>query len=206
MTAIGVEAQAQQKYMAHDGAGCLADLERADASDPQGRMRRIELRARCEMRAGKCEEGKGHYREARRAWHRDNNPTGLASDATVEHEVEQLAAAECATKEGGGMSVQNSALGLLQAIMQASMRNDADACVEHGRALAKLVDKGGSDPRADQMGWAGLQRAAECAAAGGRCAEAKPLYLEAVKRMDPGMTDAFARSAWEQNVAACKGK
>ena len=206
MTAIGIEAQAQQKYMAHDGAGCLADLEQADASDPQGRMRRLELRARCAMRAGKCEEGKNHYREARRAWYRDHNPTGLASDATVEYEVTQLAAAECATKAGGGKSVQNSALGLLQQIMLASVAGDADACVSQGQALHALVKKGGGDPRADHMAWAGLQKAAQCAAAGGRCQEAKPLYLESVRGMDPGISDDFAESAWEQNVPACKGK
>jgi len=185
MTGVGIEQQAQQKYLAHDGAGCLADLDKADRADPRGRMRRLTLRARCEMRAGRCEEGKGHFREARRAWYREHNPTGLASDATVEHEVSQLAQAECATSGGGGKSVQNSALGLLQKIMLASQRKDAAACVEHGRALQRLVKMGAADGRASHMAWAGLQKAALCAAEGGRCTEAKPLYAAFVRRMDP---------------------
>jgi hypothetical protein len=138
MQSVQYKASAEQKYMSHDGAGCLADLDQADRTDPQGKMGRLDLRARCEMRAGRCDEGKAHFREARRAWYRDNNPTGLASDATVEHEVEQLAMNECPSAGGGGKSGQNRALELTQKVMQASMRKDTNACVEHGNELDRL--------------------------------------------------------------------
>ena len=107
MQAVQYRASAEQKYMAHDGAGCLADLDLADRKDPQGKMSRLDLRAKCEMRAGNCEEGKEHFRQARRAWYRDHNPTGLASDATIEHEVQQLAMQECPSAGGGGKRGQN---------------------------------------------------------------------------------------------------
>lgn len=206
MTAVGIEGQAQQKFQMHDGVGCLADLDKADRTDPQGKERRLDLRARCEMRAGRCEEGKAHYAEARRIWYRQNDKAGLANDATITHEVEKVALAECATKQGGGKSVQNAGIDLLQKIMIASVQKDAEACLKHGRALKAQINAKTSDSRADHMAWAGLSKAAMCAAEGGKCAEAKPLYLESVERMSPGMTPAFLESAWEQNVPSCKGK
>jgi hypothetical protein len=201
MKAMGHEQQAMAKLQVHDGQGCLADLDQADLADPQGKERRLELRARCEMRGGQCEAGKAHYREARKAWHRKYDQTGLASDATIDHEVEQMAKAECATAAGGGKSVQGSAIGLVQQIMQASGRGDADACIEHGKALSRMVKAGSNDATANQLGSAGLSQAAQCAAKGGRCKEAKPLYLESVRLLSP---DIDAESAWKVNVKECQ--
>lgn len=205
MQAVQHRAAAEQKYMAHDGAGCLTDLDRADRADPQGKMSRLELRARCEMRAGRCDEGKAHFREARKAWYRDNNPTGLASDATVEHEVGQLAAQECATAAGGGKSPQNGALELTQQIMQASMQNDAAACVRHGRELHRLATSPSTDPTFQRVAAAGLQHASTCAAKGGLCQDARQFYMTFAKLFMQA-DEAFAASAFEQNVPSCKGR
>jgi len=205
MQAVQYRASAEQKFMAHDGAGCLSDLDLADRADPQGKMGRLELRARCEMRAGRCDEGKAHYAEARRAWHRDNNPTGLASDATVEHEVDQLAMQECPSAGGGGKSGQNRALELTQKVMQASMRKDTNACVEHGNELDRLASQPTTDPTLQRLAAAGLQQAARCAGAGGRCVEAKKFYFTFAK-LFMNANDDMAASAFEQNIPSCRGR
>jgi hypothetical protein len=201
MNAVGYEQSAQTKLMAHDGAGCLADLDLADRTDPAGRVRRLDQRARCEMRSGKCEQGKEHYREARKAWHRQYDKTGLANDASIEHEVEQMAKAECATKAGGGKSAQNNALELMQAIVQASGRGDAATCVEKGQALDRAVGEG--DEVAKRMAAGGLQQAAKCAAAGGRCTDAEKLYRAFMRHFDPSFSAAMVASAFAQNVPEC---
>ncbi|MCA9620785.1 MAG: hypothetical protein KC731_17295 [Myxococcales bacterium] len=201
MNTVQLQQSASQKMMAHDGAGCLADLDKADAIDVQGRLGRLQLRARCAMRAGRCDEGKKLFRESRRAFYRDNNPTGLASDATIDMEVEQMAQQECSTASGGGKSVMNNALGLTQQIMQAGMQNDAGRCIELGRELKKALNAS-KDPMSNQMASAGLQQAARCAAAGGRCAETKELYAAFAKaflNLDGPDVD----SAFEQNIQ-CK--
>jgi hypothetical protein len=196
MDAAGREASAGQKMMAHDGKGCLADLDQADLSDPQGKPRRLELRARCEMRAGQCEAGKAHYREFRRAWHRKYDKTGLANDATLDHEVEQMAKAECATQEGGGKSLQNTTIGIVQQIVLASQRGDADACVKHGKALQKAGAR-------DRIAAAGLSKAAQCAAKGGKCKEAKLLYLDSLRFLDADLEEDMREAAWKANVKEC---
>ena len=199
--AVMIESSAQQKYMVHDGKGCLADLDKADATDPQGKERRLDLRARCTMRAGRCEAGKALYKQARVAWHRKYDKTDLASDASIDAQVEQVAKMECATKRGGGRSVHNHQLGLLQKIVQASQSGDADACVKLGAELSKLAE--GDRGKPNQMAAAGLGQAARCAAKGGRCKEAKPLYFDSLRFMTPDMSEDSLASAWKLNVKDC---
>lgn len=200
MNAIAIESQANQKLMRHDGKGCLADLDKADVTDPAGKPRRLELRARCEMRAGMCDQGKAHYREARRAWYRTYDKTGLASDAVIENDVEQMAKRECATAAGGGKSLPNSTIDIVQQIAMADQRGDTDACIAGGRALQKLA----ADAAGNHLVAAGLSRAASCAAKGGKCAAAKPFYITSVRLLSPDLDAATAESAFALNVKECQ--
>ncbi len=209
MSAVSIEAQARQKLVAHDGAGCLADLAQADRLDPQGKARRLPLRAQCEMRAGDCETGKEHFRQARRAFYRritqaGGGVPGMGSEAAITAEAEQMAAEQCATEAGGGRSVMNATLSLTQKIMAASMQGDADACVTHGDALSAMLKASPpaqGPPSVQAAGGLGL--AVDCAAKGGRCAEAKTLYAHKLQLMGFGgdVDDAFAL-----NVEACGTK
>lgn len=209
MSAVAIEAQARQKLMAHDGAGCLADLGQADRIDPQGKTRRLELRALCEMRAGDCEAGKEHFRQAKRAFYRRITQAGagvpgMGSEAAIEAEAEQMAVQQCATKAGGGRSVMNATLSLTQKIMAAAMQGDADACVTHGDALSAMLKASppaAGPPSVQAAGGLGL--AVDCAAKGGRCAEAKTLYAHKLQLMGVagGVDEAFAL-----NVEGCGEK
>lgn len=206
MSAVSIEAQARQKLMAHDGPGCLADLAQADRLDPQGKARRLQLRARCEMRSGDCEAGKEHFRQARRAFYRriaqaGGAVPGMGSAAAIEAEAEQMASRECTTEAGGGRSAMNATLSLTQKIMVAAGRGDAEACVAHGQALSTLVEDTPPAHGAPSMQAAGgLGLAADCAAEGGKCTEAKALYAHKLKLMgiESGVDEAFAL-----NVEGC---
>lgn len=201
MQGAQLRASAEQKLNAGDAQGCLRDLERAGPGDVQSNL----VRARCEMRSGKCDEGKRHYREAKAAWSRQFDTSGLTNDASLDAEAEQMARQWCPSAAGGGVSVQAGAVGHLQKIMQAASAKDTDACVRHGRELAKIVSAGANDPVAKQAS-AGLQSAAECAAAGGRCAEAKELYAGFVKGFFGNADPAFAESAFRTKFPSCAGK
>jgi hypothetical protein len=203
MQSAQLRASAEQKLMAGDADGCLRDLARAgQAPDPQTNM----LRAKCEMRAGKCDEGKKHYREAKAAWTRQFDRTGLQNDATLDAEAGEVAKQWCPSSAAGGVSVQQGAIGLLQKIVQAQGAKDAQACIDNGRALAKLVAAGAaSDPSVKQAS-GGLQAAAQCAADGGRCGEAKELYVTFVKAFFGNADPRFADAAFQQKFPACAGK
>jgi hypothetical protein len=201
MQGVQLRASAEQKLHAGDAQGCLRDLERAGPGDVQSNL----VRARCEMRSGKCDEGKRHYREAKAAWARQFDKAGLTNDASLDAEAEQTARQWCPTAAGGGASVQAGAMSRLQAIVQASAAKDGAACVQHGRELAKLVAAGANDPVAKQAS-AGLQTAAECAAASGRCAEAKELYAAFTKAFFGNADPAFAESAFRGKFPACAAK
>ncbi len=58
---------AREKLRAGDGNGCLADLGRAESLDGAQRDETADLRARCEMRAGQCEQGKRRLLQFRMA-------------------------------------------------------------------------------------------------------------------------------------------
>ncbi|MFT3772723.1 MAG: hypothetical protein QM820_45620 [Minicystis sp.] len=208
MGAAQLRISAEQKEMAGDGAGCLADSDRADRADPQGRTPQSNmLRGRCEMRAGKCDEGKKHFREALGAWTRANDKTGLANDATLDFQADQMAKSKCPAPGAGGVSNETNIIGIMQKIMVAAASKDTATCIAQGKALEKAAsNKGAADDPALKMGGVGgLRAAANCAAAGGKCAEAKELWRSHQKLFDGGSA-ADADASFAINVPACKGK
>lgn len=199
--AFSMEAQASQKLMLHDGVGCLGELDRADATDPASKARRLELRARCEMRADRCEDGKAHYREARRAWYRAHKPT-VADDATIEDEVTMMAKQECPPAGGSAKPLPDATMELVQKIGVADQQGDASACVEHGRALKKLAQ--GTEGTGNHLAAAGLSRASTCAARDGHCTDARSLYLASLRHLTPNLADDAAESAWKLHAKECQ--
>ena len=205
MQSAQLRLSAEQKLNAGDAQGCLTDLDRSgsESLDPQTNM----LRARCEMRAGRCAEGKKHYREAKAARTRQHDRTGLHTDATLDAEAEQMARQQCPSAAAGGVSGQSGAIALLQKIVHAQGAKDVPACIEHGRALEKIVAAGSeSDPVVKQAA-GGLRAAALCAADGGKCAEAKQLWVSFSKGFFGKAADAsMIEGGWRENVRACAGK
>lgn len=207
MQGAQLRGSAEQKLMAGDAQGCLTDLARSTGSrlpaDPQTNM----LRAKCEMRAGKCAEGKKHYREAKAAWTRQFDKTGLQTDATLDAEAEQMGRQFCPSAAAGGVSAESAALTLLQKVVQAQGAKDTAGCIRHGKELEKVVAAGADgDPMLKQAA-GGLRAAAMCAADGGKCAEAKQLWASFSKgffgkNADKDLID----SGFRENVKACAGK
>jgi hypothetical protein len=156
------------------------------------------LRARCEMAAGRCDEGKRHYREARAAWARDNDKTGNVTDASLDADAETMARSTCKSAQAGGAQPQMGAIAALQKIMQAQAAHDVDGCVGAGHSLERLAATG--DPVAKQAATGGLRAAAMCAADGGRCDDARGLWRSYMAGFMPGVD---AEAAFKQNVAAC---
>jgi hypothetical protein len=209
MGGVQLRSSAEHKLMAGDAAGCLTDLDRADSTDRQGGSTPAvkQLRARCEMRAGRCDEGKKHFREARAAWHREFDRTGLTTDATLDAEAEQMARSTCPSAATGGVPPQMATIALLQKIMHASASKDAAACVTHGKAMLALASAPGADadPMVKQGAAGGLRTAAICAGDGGKCADARALWGGFAKAFD-GSTGAEADASFKENVKSCSKK
>lgn len=207
MTGVQLRASAEQKLMAGDAAGCLVDLDRADGADRQGGTTAAarELRGKCEMRSGKCDEGKKHYREARAAWHREFDKTGNATDAAIDGEAEQMSKQMCPSAAGGGQSSQMATIGLLQKIMQSAAAKDGPGCIANGKALAAAAAAPGADkdPMVKQAATGGLRAAAMCAADAGKCDDAKVLWRGFAKAFN-GETGAAADASFKENVKSCK--
>lgn len=191
-----LRSSAEQKLMAGDAAGCLQDIDRSmgqdrKSADPQLGM----LRARCEMRSGKCEEGKAHYRESKAAWARQFDRTGLTTDASIKAESEEMGRANCPSAAAGGAPLQMGAIQSLQKIMQAKAAGDSAVCVREGQSLQKMVESAPGDPFAKQAA-AGLKMAAECAGKAGKCTEARAFYTAFTRGFfgDTRMADAGFKS------------
>lgn len=204
MNAAMLRSSAEQKLMAGDASGCLQDIDRAlgqdrKSADPQLGM----LRARCEMRAGKCDEGKAHYRESKAAWARQFDRSGQTTDASIKAEAEEMGKANCPSAAAGGVPLQGGAIAALQKIMQASAAGDGAACVREGQSLGKILDASPNDPFAKQAA-AGLKAAAVCAGKAGKCADAKKLYQGFAKGFfgDASMADA----GFKNDVPECAKK
>lgn len=208
MTGVQLRQSAEQKEMSGDGAGCLADLDRADRGDRQGANAQSEMvRAKCEMRAGKCAEGKKRFRAAMASWTRQNDRSGLSNDATLDAQAEQMAKSKCPAPGAGGVSNETNVLTIMQKVMQAAAAKDVPGCISSGNALEKAMNvPGAADQPALKMGGVGgMRQAAMCAADGGKCAEAKGFWRVHTKLLT-GQGAADADASFAINVPACKGK
>lgn len=212
MDAVKLRMSAEQKLMAGDAAGCLTDIDRAAASSPQLVDPQVGmLRGKCEMRAGKCEEGKKHYKEAKSAWARDmqkqmgNAGATVATDASIGAEAEGMARQYCPSAAAGGAPPAMAMMSSLQGIQLAAASKDGAACVKEGNALAQALKTNAADPMAKAAA-GGLRTAAVCAGDAGKCADAKLLWKAFSEAFTPGADKAFVDSGFKENVPACAGK
>lgn len=209
MDAVKLRMSAEQKLMAGDAGGCLADLDRAATTSPQLQDPETNLvRSRCEMRAGQCEAGKKHYKEAKSAWARGmqarmgNSGATVATDASIAAEAETMGLQYCPSAATGGAPPTMAMITALSSIQRAAAAKDAAACIKEGDDLGRILRKSAADPMA-RTAAGGVRTAAICAGEAGKCVEARRLWLVFSEVFLPGSEKAFIDSSFKENVPTC---
>jgi hypothetical protein len=190
-----------------DGVGCLKDMDRAlslDAKQFDNHQFRIS-RARCEMRAGKCEEGKKDLRYTYAA----QDTTKTKSDEQLDAEVRQMANRECpsSTAKTDADFVERAAIE-----MQAAHKaKDGKLCQAKFDAIqpriSKLDQKKPEDVLARQRGIAAMQEGSFCVAETKSCAAGEPLWVAAYKLQLQGQTgiEKIAKDSWATMIKTQPG-
>jgi serine/threonine-protein kinase len=158
---------AGQKVIRKDPS-CLADFDAADRQDPTGSPPALEaVRAFCEMLAGKCEAGRKRYR----AYVMQTNP------GSIETGVNAIAAQYCPRDQ---LTPVERVLVLTSDVSAAWQRGETTQCVTMGNELVSTLDaipdRTGAQQTARMQATTGLATAAQCAAKGGRCDDARTFY------------------------------
>ena len=178
--------------MTRKDPSCLADFDAADRQDPGGSTPSLEaVRAFCEMLAGKCEAGRKRYR----AYAMQTNP------ASVETGVTALAAQYCPRDQ---LTPAERVFALTGDVSAAWQRGDTAQCVTMGNELVSAVDalpnRNGAQQTARMQATTGLATAAQCAAKGGRCEDARTFYrarMHVLTKQPPSAaTDTEFRAAY----------
>ncbi|HEY8090554.1 MAG TPA: protein kinase [Polyangiaceae bacterium] len=167
--AMVLRASAAQKVTRKDPT-CLADFEAADRAEPGGTPPALEpARAFCEMIAGRCEAGRKRYR----TYVNQTNPAG------GEAAVNAVTAMYCPRDQ---LTPVERVFALTADESTAWQKGDTGQCVTVGNELLGIVDSlpdhNGAQQNARMQAVSGLVTAAQCAAKGGRCDEARAFYLK----------------------------
>lgn len=201
---------ANKKLNREDGAGCLADLDRARALDEKTEARAAMTRASCEMAMGRCQAGK----QRAAAWHRENSKL---PPEMIDKTVEGLASMHC---RGGDMTPRDQ---VLQAIFELSQgaymtTRDAPYCSARVALLRRLAPQvPPQDPRDEQVknaltvactaGATCLGRAGDCTAAYRAFEAADCPVAQGIARVPDAVERKKAMvQAFESVVPDCKGK
>jgi hypothetical protein len=179
-SAAVLRASAAQK-MARKDPSCLADFNAAERLDPGGSPPTLEpARAYCEMVAGKCEQGRKRYRE----YILQSNPA-----ASVEVAVHAVVAQYCPRDQ---LTPGERAVALSQDANAAWQKGDTSQCLAIGNDLVAtldvLPDRTGAQQTERAQAAAALSIAAQCAAKGGHCDEARAFYrtrMHAITKLPP---------------------
>lgn len=206
-TVAALYESALRKSSAKDGAGCLADLDRVKKLDGQFEQKNQTLRSECEMKAGRCQDGKKRYRKALQ-----QGPSGASMSAgDLDAAVLSAAVRHCTGKDTGP---HEKAIRVGDDIETASRRPDAATCARLGAELLSLVGKmptrDNYETGAKTRAAGALKTAAACADEIGRCGDAKK-YLRGYTDHNPYWKDAKARDGAYQSylgsdLKRCKGK
>lgn len=169
---------------AHDGVGCLKQLDRALAIDPRNSEHRGVrfLYPRCLMRAGQCDEGMKRQRELLAS----EDAKRLKSDATLDHEVLDDANRECPSSTA--KNDVDFALRAARELSEAAQAKNTDECRAGFDKLHPKARKAVDDahkmrvdskwsPNTNPIG-SSLQAASKCIAEGGSCAEGLKYYKQ----------------------------
>lgn len=194
-----------RKSSAKDGAGCLADLDRAKAIDANADKMRENIRGICEMQAGRCQEGKKRYRK----FLSQDAQAATRSASDLDAGVLLAAAQHCSGKDTGP---HERAVRLSQDIETASRKPDQVSCARLGSELSGLVKKmparDNYEKGAKVMVNGSLLTAARCADALGRCSDAKVLLRGHVEN-NPGFAkdvEGTYTAFLGNELNRCKGK
>lgn len=181
-----------------DGAGCLADLERAEKLDPHGADRGTQYtQAVCEMLAGLCEAGKKRMREFLAAQDTGRKQT----DKELDQQVKSSANTYCPASRGG--TPEEQVTRAMSAIAQAQSRGETARCVEEAEAISKLIPTLPMPKHLPPRSTANavLNQAAMCLQAAGKCDEAKRWYERYYEAQFKGtMSDAEYAKVAKQSV------
>jgi len=198
------------KLNQNDGEGCLKDFDRVmklkpDMLDNYGAK---YTRARCLMRAGKCDEGTKDMRAVLAA----QDVKKIESEEELDKKARDTANRECPS---------STAKNDVDFVIRAAREFHAMTW-DHELKKAKLVDlktcKAKYDDiykrvvkfektdkeafRARQDGIGALDAGAECAARAAKCSDGLPLHIEAYKLKLPGMSgvDKIAKENWANRL------
>ena len=181
MEAHKLRVSAAGKFQMGDGFGCLAELDRARElnPDPDAEKNFESVRAQCEMKAGKCEDGKKRYRQ----WLLKTPATAKLTGPQIDRAVSQQGSQHCISVQQGPEDVAKRAPPAIHKAMDAG---DTGSCIREANdlleALPKLPQRDINEERFYAMSVGGLNTAALCAARGGNCKEARRLYTEFAKK------------------------
>lgn len=203
-TLSAILAAAVEKEQSGDGSGCLEDLERIEGMDvPSGSGPRIEqVKGRCEMRIGQCEQGRERLRAS---FTQQLGASGAGgADALVAN-----AAAEACPEDQLTIRERLARGGLM--IGKASGAGDADACLSAGMYYARQVAKAKRGVDYQKVESTTFVYAARCLAQAARCDDAETMYKlssrmffgESMDLSTPSKLDKGARGTLVQVEEVC---
>jgi hypothetical protein len=202
---------ALEKLNAHDGPGCLSELDQHDRLDPRpeglstspktGELAR--RRAMCIMLAGQCDAGRQLFRKAYDA--------GFPNDAPdhAQGVVDATAGQFC---QGAALSSRDIVLQAKQQLMDGGITGRPVASATCSRAYQVLKDQNAITTGSDNSDPTRVTAVsimfatAKCFSRAGDCAGAFKAYAELAKVWRPNQSDAALRPAFDTTVAECKGK
>ncbi|MGZ3477512.1 MAG: hypothetical protein ACXWUG_29320, partial [Polyangiales bacterium] len=193
---------ALKKLEAGDGEGCLKDMDRAlklDAKQFDNHGFRYS-RARCEMRAGKCDDGKKDLRDTLAA----EDTKKIKSDEQLDKEVRQVANRECpsSTAKTDADFVERAS----HELGAASQAKDGKMCQAKADAIfarmPKLDKKDPEQAQARQRGIMALESGAICIAVAKTCSAGEPMWIAKYKLQLSGMSNVekIAKESWATMV------
>lgn len=179
---------AKVKLGAHDGLGCIVELDKADQADPRPNVVSTSptswgatTRAQCLMLSGRCSAGK----ELQRKTSENHATPGFSSPEVVDKLVESLVAQSCSGNDGTDRDRLLYALARLQE--GTASKKDAAFCKKHYDTATALLPKVPPADDQDYVVKGGAmsirENASRCSAKAGDCAQAWAAYRDASSRL-----------------------
>ena len=186
-----------------DGAGCLRELDAADAADPRHASTRWMTRSICEFQAGKCVEARARFRKGL-----DDAPTQRRmKPEELDTATMSMAAQHCPAVK---LLPRERFFHDMTALHDASEAKDGAFCAREGLDLIHLIDAAprgnAADDQARNIAVSDLHMAAECAAKNGHCNEGRAMMHGWWSRLatPASLTPAQIDASFERDHPGCK--
>jgi hypothetical protein len=200
--------EARAKFTAGDGAGCITLLQRAAGLDPrqaEGPSFNRTL-ADCQMKSGKCEEGKKTYREIIAS--QDTNHT--RSDKDLDRETSSVANRTCPSSTA--KTTVELVTRAANEMTAAYLAKDSDTCLARFETIAAKMDEldearknhDADALEANSRGDHAMESGATCIAWGKGCAVGLTYYKRWYKMRLKNMTgvDKIAEDVWNRSITS----